>query len=102
MSAVSEFLARQPVRPGKLGEWQAEIIELRQTGASLMTICRFLAEQGVTAKSGEVHRFLHRCGRQDQIKRSARKPVNSTSPEQTKRPGLPKFEWKPGKPETPW
>jgi hypothetical protein len=102
MSSVSEFLARQPSRPGKLGKWEAEIIELRQAGASLITICRFLAEQGITAKSGEVHRFLQRCGRQEKVKGSARKPVKPATPEQTKPPGLPKFEWKPGKPETPW
>lgn len=102
MSSVSEFLSRQPSRPGKLGKWQTEIIELRQAGVSLLAICRFLAEQGVTAKSGEVHRFLQRCGRQDKVKGLGRKTVKPANPEQTKVPGLPKFEWKPGKPDIPW
>lgn len=102
MTLVSDFLARHPTRKGKLGRWQDEIIELRQAGASLSTICRFLAEQGVVAHSGEVHRFLNRCGRQELINHGARKPSNLMQPYSSPPAELPKFDWPPKKTSTPW
>ncbi len=102
MDDVTEFLARRRGRRGKLGVWQDDIVALRRAGASYLAICDYLAEHNVTAQSGEVYRFMQRCGRPKLVKPDEAPPKPSPMQSESSTDGLPKFEWKPGKSSSSW
>jgi hypothetical protein len=105
MSDITEFLARHPVRKGKLVPWQDDIIALRSAGATYRSICVYLTEHGVTVRPEEVQRFLHRCGRLRQPgpqKNPAPTPRKPAPPATEPDPHLPTFEWSRAKPKSSW
>ena|ERR1039457_4598671 len=53
------YIAKLPIKKGKLSQWESEIFELREVGGTLLQIVEYLKTEGVNTDTSEVHRFLN-------------------------------------------